>query len=269
MIAIDGKTLRRSFDKQKEQAAFHIVNAWATEQRLLLGQRQVDGTSNEITALPQLIERLELEHTLVTIDAMGCQKAIAKTILQQKADYLLALKANHQTAFSALQQYFQEHAFALDHDLDLSFDAFDDSHGRLVRRRVFESKEATKLKALADWPGLATTLAVESIYGINGSDKVKTDIRYFISSYQADVMRLVKAIRQPWSIENSLHWILDVSFDEDQCRIRDDVAAQNFSLLRKMAINILNQDKSSKLSLKAKRKKAAWNDDYITELLLT
>jgi predicted transposase YbfD/YdcC len=267
-IVIDGKSLKKSFDKQKEQDAFHLVNVWAAEQRLVLGQHQVDSKTNEISVIPELIRSLNVEHSLVSIDAMGTQKAIAKIIIEQKADYLLTLKANHKHAFKALQHYYAENAFSVGHKLEISFDEFDDSHGRTVRRRVFIAEEAVKLPELADWPALATTLAVESIYGIKGSGKVEAHFRYFISSYQADPMRLVNAIRQHWSIENSLHWVLDVSFDEDQCRIRDEHAAQNFSLLRKMAINILNQDTASKLSLKAKRKKAAWNNDYLTQLLL-
>ena len=267
VVAIDGKTVRRSFDRGREQSPLHLVSAWASEQGLVLGQRRVDDKSNEITAIPELLDVLTLEHTLVTLDAMGCQKAIAQRILERQADYLLVLKANHGNAYEAVQSHFDSHCFEHDADLRPVVDAFDDSHGRLVRRRVFVSPDAAMLPALADWPGLRTVLAVESIRGINGSGKVEADIRYFLSSSSAEAPVLAQAIRRPWSIENNLHWVLDVTFREDDSRIRDPSAVRNFALLRKIALNLVGQDRSTKASLRAKRKRAAWDNNYMRQLL--
>lgn len=267
VVAIDGKTVRRSFDRGREQSPLHLVSAWASEQGLVLGQRRVDDKSNEITAIPELLDVLSLEHTLVTLDAMGCQKAVAQRILERQADYLLVLKANHGNAYEAVQSHFDSHCFEHDADLRPVVDAFDDSHGRLVRRRVFVSPDAAMLPALADWPGLRTVLAVESIHGINGSGKVKADIRYFLSSSSAEAPMLAQAIRRHWSIENNLHWVLDVTFREDDSRIRDPSAVRNFALLRKIALNLVGQDQSTKASLPAKRKRAAWDNNYMRQLL--
>jgi predicted transposase YbfD/YdcC len=267
VVAIDGKTLRRSFDRGRDLAALHVVSAWASEQRLVLGQRRVDGKSNEITAIPELLDTLALENTLVTLDAMGCQKAIAQRILERQADYLLVLKANHANAYAAVQRHFEQHCFGRGATAKPVFDAFDESHGRRVRRRVFVCPEAATLEALGEWPGLRTVLAVESIRSINGSGKVQAEIRYFLSSSAGDPQRLAQAIRRHWSIENCLHWVLDVTFREDDSRVRDPTAARNFALLRKMALNLVGQDRSTQSSLRAKRKKAAWDDDYMQQLL--
>jgi predicted transposase YbfD/YdcC len=267
VVALDGKTLRRSFDRGRDLAALHVVSAWASEQRLVLGQRRVDGKSNEMTAIPELLKLLALENTLVTLDAMGCQKDIAQGILDRQADYLLVLKANQGTAYEAVRSYSATHCFQRDATVRPVFDAFDDSHGRLVRRRIFVCPEATTLEALREWPGLRTVLAVESIRSINGSGKVAAEIRYFLSSFADDPQVLAQAIRRHWSIENRLHWVLDVTFREDESRVRDPTAARNFALLRKIALNLVGQDRTTKASLRAKRKKAAWDDDYMLHLL--
>src|SRR5918911_2248995 len=163
VIAIDGKTLRRSFDRKRERAPLHLVSAWAGERDLVLGQRCVDDKSNEITAIPELLDRLALQNSIVTVDAMGCQTAIAEHILARGADYLLTLKANHPLAHEAVAEHFERHCFRLGAPSRADCDAFDDTHGRLVRRRVFVSTEAAALDALNGWPGLRTVLAVESI----------------------------------------------------------------------------------------------------------
>lgn len=267
VVAIDGKTLRRSFERGCDLAAVHVVSAWASEQRLVLGQRRVDGKSNEITAIPELLKVLALENTLVTLDAMGCQKDIAQHILDRQADYLLVLKANQGNAYAAVQRHFEQHGLEREATVKAVFDAFDERHGRLVRRRVFASPKAASLEALSDWPQLHTVLAVEAIRSVNGSGKVQAEIRYFLSSYAGDAQVLAQAIRRHWSIENSLHWVLDVTFREDNSRVRDPTAARNFALLRKMALNLVNQDRSTNGSLRGKRKKAAWDDDYMQQLL--
>jgi predicted transposase YbfD/YdcC len=267
VVAIDGKTVRRSFDRGRAQSPLHLVSAWASTHGVVLGQRAVDDKSNEITAIPELLAMLALENTLVTLDAMGCQKAIAQTIVDRHADYLLVLKANHGQDHAAVQAHFEAHCFGRGATTRPVFDAFDESHGRCVRRRVFVRTEAADLATLSDWPELQTVLAVEAIRNVNGTDRVEAEIRYFLSSYSGDPEVLAHAIRRHWSIENNLHWVLDVTFREDDSRVRDPVAARNLALLRKMAINLVGQDRSTSASLRGKRKKAAWDNDYMLQLL--
>jgi len=267
VVAIDGKTLRRSFDRGRAQGPLHLVSAWASEQGLVLGQREVDGKSNEITAIPALLETLVLKNSIVTLDAMGCQKTIAGQILERGADYLLVLKGNHGRAFTAVQEYCEQHCFAVGAMSKPVYDAFDDSHGRLVRRRVYVCPDAARLEALRAWPGLRTVLAVESIRSVNGSGKTEAEIRYFLSSCRDDPKVLIQAIRRHWTIENGLHWVLDVTFREDDSRVRDRIAARNLAILRKIAINLIGRDRSPRISVRARRKKAAWNDDYMLSLL--
>src|SRR3954452_8426203 len=267
VVAIDGKTLRRSFDHGREQSPLHLVSAWACERGLVLGQRCVDGTSNEITAIPVLLDQLALENSIVTLEAMGCQTAIAERILVRGGDYLLALKANHPTAHAAVAAHFDQHCFRPGADRRADCDAFDDTHGRLVRRRVFASTEAAELDALKDWPGLHTVLAVEAIRSVNRTPKVETEIRYFLSSCPDDPTTLGKAIHTHWAIENRLHWVLDVTLREDDSRVRDHRAARHLAILRKIALNLGSRDRSANVSMRAKRKKAAWNDRYMLQLL--
>jgi predicted transposase YbfD/YdcC len=266
-VAIDGKTIRGSFDRGREQGPLHVVSAWACERGLVLGQRQVGDKSNEITAIPELLEVLDLKGAIVTLDAMGCQRAIAAKILEKGADYLVTLKANQRKKFTAVQELCATTCFSRSPLRQPVHDEFDEDHGRLVRRRVFVCPEALTLEPLRDWPGLQTVLAMESIRSINGSGKVKTDIRYFLSSSADHPERLAQAIRQHWQIENGLHWVLDVTFQEDHCRMRDRTAVQNFSLLRKIAINLVRRHHTSKASLKGRRKMAAWDNRYMEQVL--
>jgi predicted transposase YbfD/YdcC len=268
VVAIDGKTLRRSFDRGRERSPLQVVSAWASEQGLVLGQRCVDDESNEITAVPELLDRLALRNSIVTLDAMGCQTAIAERILERGGDYLLTLKANHPTAHAAVAEHFDQHCFRRGALGRADCDAFDDGHGRLVRRRVFASPAAAELEALSAWPGLRTVLAVETIRGVNGTPKVEAEIRYFLSScHDNHPAVLARAIRIHWHIENALHWVLDVTFREDDSRVRDRTAARNLAVLRKIAINLVGRDRSSKASIRAKRKRAAWDDSYMLQLL--
>ena len=269
VVAIDGKTIRRSFDHGREQSPLHVVSAWACEQGLVLGQRCVDGKSNEITAVPELLDQLTLENSIVTLDAMGCQSAIAERILARGGDYLLALKGNHPLAHTAVVEHFDQHCFRRGAPGRADCDAFDDTHGRLVRRRVFASPEAAALEPLSGWPGLRTVLAVESIRSLNSTPtKVESEICYFLSSCSDAPAVLSQAIRSHWAVENALHWVLDVTFREDDSRVRDRTAARNLALLRKIALNIVGRDKASKASVRARRKKAAWNDSYMLQLLI-
>ena len=195
VVAIDGKTIRRSFDRGREQSPLHVVSAWASARGLVLGQRCVDGKSNETTAIPELLDQLVLANSIVTLDAMGCQTAIAERILARGGDYLLTLKGNHPLAHAAVVQHFDEHCFRRGAPGRASCDAFDETHGRLVRRRVFASTKAAALEALSTWPGLRTVLAVETIRSLNGTDKVESEIRYFLSSGADDPATLGAAIR--------------------------------------------------------------------------
>ena len=240
---------------------------WASEQGLVLGQRAVDGKSNEITAIPELLDTLRLEGCIVTLDAMGCRKEIAERIRAKGADYLLVLKANHGHAFEAVREHFEHTCFGLGSGGRPVFDAFDESHGRLVRRRVFLDPAAKGLEPLRGWPELSAVLAVETVRGVTGSGKVETEIRYFLTSCGDDPAVLVQAIRRHWSVENALHWVLDVTFREDDSRVRDRTAARNLALLRKIALNLVARDRGSQASLRGRRKKAAWNDAYMLQII--
>ena len=272
VVAIDGKTIRRSFDHGREQSPLHVVSAWASEQSLVLTQEVTSEKSNEITAIPEVLGALNLEGALVTIDAMGRETEIAEQIIEEKADYLLALKENHRTAYRAVQTHFDDRCFgsgAFDRGARsrLRSDGFDESHGRVVRRRVFACSEASELEALSEWPGLQSVVGIETIRTVKGESETTAEIRYFLSSREAKDEVLEDAARQHWSIENSLHWVLDVTFNEDQSRVRDETAASNWAVLRKMALNLLKSDSEADTSIKGRRKQAGWDNDYMRKLL--
>jgi predicted transposase YbfD/YdcC len=234
---------------------------------LVLGQRQVDDKSNEITAIPELLSMLSLKNSIVTIDAMGCQRAIAEKILTQGADYILALKGNQKTMHQAVAAYCATHCFQLGATQKPDVDFFDDRHGRVVRRRIFACPEACELAPLQEWPGLGQVLAVETIRRVNGTSTTQADIRYFLSSCPDSVEKQVQGIRRHWEIENRVHWVLDMSFREDDCRIREKTSARCFAVLRKIALNLVRQDKHSRVSLKARRKQSAWSNEYMQQIL--
>jgi predicted transposase YbfD/YdcC len=283
VVAIDGKTVRRSGSRRHDHGPLHLVSAWASDQGLVLGQREVDGKSNEITAVPELLDTLHLDGSIVTLDAMGeagrrfrpaqpdgmasggCQKDIAARIRAKGADYLLGLKANHGRAFEAVREHFERTCFDPGSGGRPVFDAFDESHGRLVRRRVFVSSATRELEPLSGWPALRTVLAVEAIRGVTG--KIEAETRYFLTSCSDDPAVLVQAIRRHWSIENALHWVLDVTFREDDSRVRDRTAARNLALLRKIALNLVTRDRRDRASRRGRRKMAAWNDDYMLRII--
>src|SRR3954464_7296228 len=271
VVAVDGKTVRRSGGRRHDHGPLHVVSAWASawasEQGLALGQRAVDGKSNEIVAIPELLEALHLEGCIVTLDAMGCQKDIAAQIRAKGADYLLVLKANHGRAFGAVREHFEQTCFGRGCKRRPVFDAFDEGHGRLVRRRVFVAPAVQDLEPLHGWPDLRAVFAVETIRSVNGTGQVGAEIRSFLTSCNDDPAVLVRAIRRHWSIENALHWVLDVTFREDDSRVRDRTAARNFALLRKIALNLVARDRSTQTSLRGRRKKAAWNDAYMFQII--
>jgi predicted transposase YbfD/YdcC len=268
VIAIDGKTVRGSYDRSSSKGAIHMVSAWASRNRLVLGQRKVDEKSNEITAIPQLLEVLSVAGCIVTIDAMGCQKEIAAAIIDHGADYVLALKDNQPSLFQDVQWLFEQAESvqfqAVVHEVAQSVDK---GHGRIELRRCWtlSGSELDYLVQKQHWKGLQTVAMVQSQRRVNG--KVSIERRYYLSSLGQDAEVMNAAIRSHWAIENGLHWVLDVSFGEDACRIRKDHAPQNMSLLRHMALNLLGQDKSTKIGIKAKRKKAGWDDAYLVKIL--
>ena len=266
MVSIDGKTLRHAFDRATSTAAIHMVSAWASVNRLVLGQLKVEEKSNEITAIPALVQMLDLQGAVVTIDAMGCQKEIAKTITEQGADYVVALKDNHPTLSEAVTLFLNDARAtgfaAIKHSY---YETVDGDHGRIETRRYWLTSEIEWLGAKASWSNLQSVGMVESRREIG--DTVQIDTRYFLTSLPAHGVRFAQAVRQHWGIENSLHWVLDVSFDEDACRIRKDKGAQTFAVLRHMAINLLRREPHHKRGIKARRKRAGWDHAYLVQVL--
>src|SRR3954447_10175320 len=237
-VAIDGKTVRRSFDRKHGRSPLHLVSAYATEGGIVLAQRAAEGKGGELAALPELLGGLDLAGCLVSLDALACQPGIAERIVGGGGDYLLALKGNRKKAHAEVRDWFATNAFALGGSLRPFFDAFDDGHGRLVRRRVFACPDVGVFATLADWPGLRAVLAVETIRGIPGRGKVTAEIRHYLSSAALPPEAMAAAIRNHWRVENGLHWVLDVGFREDASRVRERNAARNLALLRKVALNL-------------------------------
>jgi len=270
LISLDGKTVKASFDRATTTSPLHMVSAWCSEQGgLVLGQRKTDTKSNEITAIPELLQLLAIKGCIVTIDAMGCQTAIARQIQAQGGDYLLALKSNHKKASAAVKRYFHQH---IEHHLawrtaENFFDAFDDSHGRTVRRRVWTITDLFPLPELTKWPGLQSVIVVETIRMAHQQAPVTSDYRVYISSLVRSATAFASMIRQHWDIENKLHWSLDVTFNEDHCRIRKEHAAENMAAVRHVALNLLRQEHSQQISLRQKRLLCGLDEHYLLMVL--
>lgn len=266
IVAIDGKTLRRSFDSGSGKAAIHMVSAWATANCISLGQVTTDEKSNEITAIPRLLEMLELSGCLVTIDAMGCQTEIAETIIERGADYVLAVKGNQPTLHEGLKQFFLDH---LEDDFareKVRRHATEErGHGREETRTYYVCAAPERLPDRARWKKLqAIGVAIgETLRG----GKATSEVRYYILSRKLSGKQFAEAVRGHWSIENRLHWQLDVSFGEDQCRLRKGHADANFSILRRTALSLLKNNRTSKVGIKNKRLAAGWSNDYLAEIL--
>ena len=269
VVALDGKTLRRSHDRGAGKAALHLVSAWAATNRLVLGQVAVDAKSNEIRALPALLRVLALEGCIVTIDAIGCQTAIAQTIVDRGGDYVLALKANQPTLHDAVATYFAEARATAFRDVPHGYlRTVDGGHGRVEVRQYWMVATPELLGYLdpkGAWPRLTSVGMVERER--RTATETTREVHYYLSSLHGPVHPFARAVRAHWGIENRLHWVLDIAFREDESRVRMGHAAENFAVLRHIALNLLRGDRSVKAGIKAKRLKAGWDEAYLLKIL--
>jgi predicted transposase YbfD/YdcC len=268
VIAVDGKTLRRSHDRRNGAEALHLISAWATEWGVSLGQWTVPDHTNEISALPLVLQTVTLPGTVITLDAMGCQREVAETITARGGDYVLALKGNQNQLHADVRDFFIDGlatGFAAPVD---RAETHEKGHGRIEKRTCWVSEDAA-LRHYLDpdgrWAGLRSVALVQAE---RASGAVKTtEQRYYLSSLPADAARLNQIVRTHWQIENHLHWVLDTAFDEDHCRVRMGDGAQNLALLRRVALSLLKRDTKAKLGIKGKRLKAGWNEQYLLHIL--
>jgi predicted transposase YbfD/YdcC len=265
IVALDGKTVRRSFDRRKGQGPIHLVSAWASANRRVLGQLKTADKSNEITAVPELLRALELAGCLVTVDALNCQKNIAKEISEADADYALTLKANHGTAYEEVRSFLadarQRNFDGVAHDF---VQTVDKEHGRFETRRCWITEQIGWFADRTQWEKLRSVALVESQREVNGERRVEQ--RVFLCSLGSNATLLAQAVRGHWGIENQLHWVLDVQLGEDDSRVRTGHAAENLATLRKIALNLLRRDTHTKLGTRAKQLKASWDHAYLQSL---
>lgn len=268
VVAIDGKTLRRSHDRRSRQGALHLVSAWATANGVVLGQRKTADHSNEIEAIPKLLQVLELKGCIVTIDAMGCQTEIAAQVVAQKGDYALAVKGNQPQLYEDLQEFFATARAAdfcgVEHDY---YETVEKGHGRIETRRYWVTPVLSGIARPQRWAGLTAIGLAESQRQIG--DQISIEQRYYICSFNRGAKAFAHAVRGHWGIENQLHWVLDMTFREDESRIRRGEAPQNFAVLRRMALNLLKRETTLKKGIKQKRLKAGWDDAYLAKVLFT
>lgn len=270
VLAIDGKTLRGAFDAAAGRSPFHLVSAWVAESHLLLGQLQVEEKSNEIPAVPKLLDIIDVEGATVTLDAMGCQKDIAEKIIEKKADYVLRLRGNHGTLHHEVATFWADAQADGFRDVPVSFhETFDGGeHGRSEVRRVWTTPCVEGMADLAAWKGLRSLILVESERS-EGDKPATHEQRFYLSSLPGtDAQRAGYVVRTHWSVENSLHWQLDVAFGDDRCRVRTDHGPENLSLLRKLALMMLRRETViCKRGLAIKRKSVGWDDSYLLHVL--
>jgi len=269
VIAIDGKSLRHSYDKGADKKAIHMVSAWATQNRLVLGQLAVDEKSNEITAIPELIKVLELSGCIVTIDAMGCQKEIVKLIAEQNADYIITLKKNQGSLYENVEQLFKSAIRNRFQGIQHSeYHTREQAHGREeIRHYLMLTDINERIDSKNKWSRLKSVGLVESVRTVDGKTTIET--RYYISSLANNAELFGQSVRSHWGIENSLHWVLDVGLNEDDCRIRKDNAPENFAVMRRLAVNLLGREKSNKRGVKNKQFLAAMDNEYLAKVLAT
>lgn len=260
LIAIDGKTLRGSFDAKKGVKAKHIVSAWANGCKLVLAQEKVEDKSNEITAIPKLLKRLDIEGQIVTIDAMGCQRDICEQIIDQEGDYVISLKGNQGSLHEDVRLWFEDSNQMVDH----VWEEWDKGHGRIEHRLCRASGDISWLQERHSWPGLSSIAAVHSMR--ETAKGIQKETRYYISSLSADAERIAKAARRHWGVENSLHWVLDVTMNEDKSRIRNENAPEILAIIRKWGLNIINQHKGD-ISIKRMMRKMAMSPKNLLLIL--
>jgi predicted transposase YbfD/YdcC len=259
IVSIDGKTVRGSRDKFQAKKAIHLVSAWANANQIVLGQVKVDDKSNEITAIPELLDQLDIEGDTVTIDSMGCQKEIAQKIIGCQADYVLAVKGNQPNLEAQIEQSFQ-----LEKPAE-TFETIEKGHGRIETRRCSLIRDLKWVEAKEEWTGLRTIVRMYRKREIG--EKTEEETTYYITSSDAGAEKIANIIRSHWGIEVSLHWSLDVTFGEDHSRKRTGNSDQNFALVRKIALNLLKADKTVKIGIKGKRLKAGWDTEYLLKIL--
>jgi predicted transposase YbfD/YdcC len=267
-IAIDGKKLRRSHDRTNDKAALHMVSAWSSKNGLVIGQEKVRDKSNEIIAIPALLELLDLANCIITIDAMGCQTKIAQKIVDTDADYVLALKKNQGNLYEIVEVFFSDPAEIKAANCDYHKEV-SKGHGRIEIRECWATDDKEYLKyieqELGHWEGLQSLIMVKSERRINGD--CSTETRYFISSLSPDAKHLLHTIRSHWGIENKLHWVLDMAFREDESRVRQGNATENLAIMRHLCLNLLKKEMTAKCGIKAKRLKAGWDMSYLFKVL--
>ena len=266
IIAFDGKTLRRSFDAATGLSPIHVMNAWSSANDLCIGQMKVDGKSNEITAMPALIKLMDIRGSVITADALNCQKEIASLIVEQGGDYVLALKNNQPSIYDDVKLFFED---GFHNGFDAPYnccDTDDQGHGRLENRNYWSVRveHLPWFKHKEQWKGLASIACVQSCRRTRDGESVET--RYFISSLES-IDRISRSIRRHWSVENKLHWIMDNVFSEDLCRVRTDHEPENLALLRQIAHNLIKQESSKNVSVRRKINKAGWDNDFLTRIV--
>lgn len=266
MIAIDGKRLCNSYDRSSKKAAIHMVSAWASENRIVLGQVKTDEDSNEIKAIPELLKVLEIKGCIVTIDAMGTQKEIASRIIEKDGDYVLALKGNQKSLYEDVKLFFEDASERNFDGISYDFDkTVEKDHGRIETREYWITSDIDWLFGKEKWDGIKSIGMVKSERDMEG--KVSIETRYYISSIESDVGQFRRAVRGHWGIENKVHWVLDVVFREDACRIRKGFASENLAVIRHIALNLLRNEQSLKKGIAVKRHRAGWDNDYLLKVL--